>query len=428
MPVPSSGALRLRADIAAEVDGSASGTDVSLGTLSNSAGFTEPDTMSEFYGYSSVSAPSVTTSAATSVTASSFTANGNATADNGASITDRGFYVGTNSDYTQNTKTSVGGSGTGTFTLAKTGLTYNSTYYITAYATNSIGEGRGSTITQNTSNASAPSVTTDNNSNISYNSIRSNGNVTSDGGATVTERGFYFGTSSNYASNGKFTSGSGTGSYNRTNGSLSASTTYYTTAYAINAVGETRGSTKSSSTSSLNSYTGHSTNNGPRNVGNLHTGAMQYSPTRAGYGQYLHAQLGWQTDNSCTNSGMSFGTSGNQNGSLCATSKVVAFFPDYRLNNGSANTDHVNSRGTVSMNGNMVSAACCGDGNSNGQRYNQTAMPWYLSSSYSYSASPFTANSNGSEGFHTSGCPGGAYSGCGVNVSFNYTYTVNRPG
>ena len=427
MPVPSSGALRLRADIAAEVDGSASGTNVSLGTLSNSAGFTEPDTMSEFYGYSSVSEPSVTTNAATSVTASSFTANGNATADNGASITDRGFYVGTNSDYTQNTKTSVGGSGTGTFTLAKTGLTYNSTYYITAYATNSIGEGRGSTITQNTSNASAPSVTTDNNSNISYNSIRSNGNVTSDGGATVTERGFYFGTSSNYASNSKHTSGSGTGSYNRTNGSLSASTTYYTTAYAINAVGETRGATKSSSTSSLNSYTGHSTNNGPRNVGELHTGAMAVSPTRAGYGQYLHAQLGWQTDNSCTNSGMSFGTSGNQNSFLCTTSKVVAFFPDFRLNNGSAASDHVNSRGTLSMNGTQVAAACCGDGNSNGQRANQTNLPYYGSSSYSYSASPYSPSNNGSEGFHTAGCPGGAYSGCGVNVSFSYTYTVNRP-
>ena len=99
MPVPSSGALRLRADIAAEVDGSATGTDVSLGTLSNSAGFAEPDTMSEFYGYSSVSAPTVQTDAISNVTATSMTLNGNATADNGASITSKGFYFGTNSNF-----------------------------------------------------------------------------------------------------------------------------------------------------------------------------------------------------------------------------------------------------------------------------------------------------------------------------------------
>ena len=59
MAVPSSGQLRLRADIALEVDGDATGTNVSLGTLSNDAGFTDPDNMSEFYGYSSVTAPSV---------------------------------------------------------------------------------------------------------------------------------------------------------------------------------------------------------------------------------------------------------------------------------------------------------------------------------------------------------------------------------
>ena len=52
MPVPSSGQLRLRGDIALEVDGAATGTNVSLCTLSNTAGFTEPDAMSDFYGFS----------------------------------------------------------------------------------------------------------------------------------------------------------------------------------------------------------------------------------------------------------------------------------------------------------------------------------------------------------------------------------------
>ena len=54
MSVPSSGPLKLRGDIALEVDGSATGTNVSLRTLSNSAGFTSPDAMREFYGYTSI--------------------------------------------------------------------------------------------------------------------------------------------------------------------------------------------------------------------------------------------------------------------------------------------------------------------------------------------------------------------------------------
>ena len=57
MPVPSSGQLRLRADINQEVNGNDSDDNVSLGTLSNDAGFSEPDAMSDFYGYSACQLP-----------------------------------------------------------------------------------------------------------------------------------------------------------------------------------------------------------------------------------------------------------------------------------------------------------------------------------------------------------------------------------
>jgi hypothetical protein len=144
MPVPSSGQLRLRADIALEVDGSATGDNVSLGTLSNTAGFTEPDAMSEFYGYTSCTVPSVTTNTNTSVTTSSLVARGDVTNDNGCTVTSRGFYFGTSSTYSNNSKYSVG-SGTGAFTRTFTGLTSGTTYYSTAYAINSEGEARGTT-------------------------------------------------------------------------------------------------------------------------------------------------------------------------------------------------------------------------------------------------------------------------------------------
>ena len=52
MAIKSSGSLRLRYDIAVEVNGASS--NISLRALSNLAGFSKQDAMSEFYGYSSI--------------------------------------------------------------------------------------------------------------------------------------------------------------------------------------------------------------------------------------------------------------------------------------------------------------------------------------------------------------------------------------
>ena len=105
-----------------------------------------------FYGAAG-STPTVATNAASSVTTTSMTINGNVTNTGASAVTNRGFYFGTNSNYASNTKTQVG-SGTGAYTLAKTSLIANTTYYITAYAINTQGEARGSTISQATSGAS----------------------------------------------------------------------------------------------------------------------------------------------------------------------------------------------------------------------------------------------------------------------------------
>ena len=229
MAVPSSGQLRLRADIALEVDGDATGTNVSLGTLSNDAGFTDPDNMSEFYGYSSVTAPSVSTDAASSVTASSMQLNGNVTAENGATVTDRGFYFGTDSNYANNTKTSVG-SGLGTYNLSQTSLTHSTTYYITAYAVNTAGEAVGVTIGQATSVAAAPSVSANPSfTSVGVTSMTTRATFNNPDNLNVTYK-VYFGTSSNYSSNTLYTVETSSGnprtpSKNFTG--LNASTTYY---------------------------------------------------------------------------------------------------------------------------------------------------------------------------------------------------------
>ena len=155
MAVPSSGQLRLRADIANEVDGSATGSNVSLQALSRSAGKSTPDGMLEFYGYSASVAPSVSTSGATSITNSQFIANGNVSSDGGATVTERGFYIGPygGGSWAANTKYIISGT-TGAFSITRTGQSANTTLYITAYATNA----SGTTIANTVSVATYPTM------------------------------------------------------------------------------------------------------------------------------------------------------------------------------------------------------------------------------------------------------------------------------
>jgi len=97
--------------------------------------------------------PTVTTSAASSVTGTSMTCNGNVTADGGVigGITQRGFYFGTNASYSSTTRVIASGTSTGAYTLSRTSLTAGTTYYITSFAENALGERQGSTVSQATS-------------------------------------------------------------------------------------------------------------------------------------------------------------------------------------------------------------------------------------------------------------------------------------
>ena len=87
MAVPSSGPLQLRGDINLEVNGNVTDTNVALHQLSIDAGFSSPDAMSDFYGYSSVVPPSVTSSPS-SFSNSVMTTNGNVTDTGGEDVSD----------------------------------------------------------------------------------------------------------------------------------------------------------------------------------------------------------------------------------------------------------------------------------------------------------------------------------------------------
>lgn len=90
--------------------------------------------------------------------------------------------------------------------------------------------------------ADAPTVTTSAATNIVSNQCTGTGNVTSDGGSTVTERGFVWGVSTNpTTSNSKVVVSGTTGSYTGTLTGLMSGTLYHYRAYATNSIGTSYG-------------------------------------------------------------------------------------------------------------------------------------------------------------------------------------------
>ena len=194
--------------------------------------------------------PTVTTTSVTSITANSATCGGNVTSDGGATVTARGVCWSTSQNPTVSNSHTSNGSGTGSFTSSITGLTAGTTYYVRAYATNSVGTSYGEQRVFTTL-AVAPTLTTNTVSNITSTSATCGGNVTNDGGATVTARGVCWSTSQNpTVSNSHTSNGSGTGSFTSSITGLTAGTTYYVRAYATNSVGTAYGSQVSFTTTS----------------------------------------------------------------------------------------------------------------------------------------------------------------------------------
>ena len=85
----------------------------------------------------------LTTVAATNITATTATSGGNITNDGGATITAKGVCWNTTGNPEISDKKTSDGSGTGSFTSQLTGLEVDTTYYIRAYATNSEGTAYG---------------------------------------------------------------------------------------------------------------------------------------------------------------------------------------------------------------------------------------------------------------------------------------------
>lgn len=155
MPVTSSGQIALLADIAAEFTDLGS-SNVSMSGAASQAGLAAGEIqMTDFYSLSDAVAPTVSTYSATSITSTSMTIQGNVGSDGGASITERGFYFGTSTTATSNTKYTVTGT-VGNMSRSMTSLSSSTTYYVFAYATNSAGTTIASMVTVATSAPARP--------------------------------------------------------------------------------------------------------------------------------------------------------------------------------------------------------------------------------------------------------------------------------
>ncbi len=87
--------------------------------------------------------PVLSTAAVSILTETTAGCGGSITSDGGASVTARGVCWSTNPIPTVADNLTTDGAGTGSFTSSITGLTAGTTYYLRAYATNSVGTGYG---------------------------------------------------------------------------------------------------------------------------------------------------------------------------------------------------------------------------------------------------------------------------------------------
>ena len=190
--------------------------------------------------FTTLTTPTVSaTATVTSITGTTATGGGTITSDGGA-VTTRGVVWGTTTG--SSTYSSTSGTGIGTYVSSLTGLSIATTYYVRAFATNSVGTSYGPEVSFTT--PSAPTISSTTSGTITSSSAILGGVLTSTGGAT-TSFGVIYSTSSTFASpiTATINSNASAGTYTTTITGLSATTTYYVKAFATNTVGTTYGPT-----------------------------------------------------------------------------------------------------------------------------------------------------------------------------------------
>lgn len=202
------------------------------------------------YYFTTLNVPAITTNEVTMVTGNSADCGGNISNNGGAVVTERGLCWSLTPNPTIDNDYIVLGDGSGSFSSTITDLTIGTNYYVRAYAINNIGIAYGNERLFTTQNFAT--VITSDVYDITYTSAKGGGNVTSDGGAAITQRGVCWNTEGSPTLENSFTNdGEGTGEFLSNINSLAANNTYYVRAYTINSIGTTYGNEVSFSTPTI---------------------------------------------------------------------------------------------------------------------------------------------------------------------------------
>lgn len=186
--------------------------------------------------------PTITTNQVIYQDSLSALCGGNITADGGLAVTSRGVCWAIGTTPTINNSHTIDGAGGGAFNSRAFNLMPNTTYFIRAYATNVAGTAYG--ITYSFTTKGYATVKTDSVSTIWATYAKVHGNVVSDGGSTVSDRGICWSTSPNPTiANNKISPDPGwfnvfgIGAYYSFASSLPVNTIIYYRAFAGNGIG-----------------------------------------------------------------------------------------------------------------------------------------------------------------------------------------------
>jgi len=186
--------------------------------------------------------PKLATSAAVNITVNSATTGGYIIDDGRKVIIERGVCWGTSQNPVIKGSHTTDGKGSGSFVSSITGLTPNTSYYVRAYATNEVGTGYGNEIIIATNPIIGCSLTTIGPVGITATTAISGGNITSDGGGEISQKGVCWNTNTNPTiDNFKTADGTGTGIFVSNLTNLQPGKTYYVKAYATNISGTSYG-------------------------------------------------------------------------------------------------------------------------------------------------------------------------------------------
>jgi hypothetical protein len=197
--------------------------------------------------------PLILTAKITSIDQTSAVCGGYVISQGSSKVIARGICWSARSDFDpiiEEDSVIIDNSSMSSFTTKLTGLELNTTYFVRAYATNSLGTGYGVTMSFTTDTVYLPKVTTSGVSSITKTSAYSGGEITSDGASRIIDRGLCWGRSLNPTlSDNYISAGPGSNAFNITITGLKPYTDYFVRAYATNSAGTGYGDSRLFTTS-----------------------------------------------------------------------------------------------------------------------------------------------------------------------------------